>query len=139
MAGAGRGDTADSGSGAELYVVIGHAPRHLDRNVTLLGRVVQGMEHLSTLARGSGALGFYEDEQQYVPLRSVRVAADLPPAQRTELEVLRTGTPTFEALVEARRTRREAWFLNKPGHVDLCNVPLPVRAVAPPTGAPAAR
>lgn len=133
MVGAGRGNTEDSGSGAELYVVIGHSPRHLDRNVTLLGRVVQGMELLSTLPRGTGALGFYEDPKEHVPLRSVRLAADVPAADRVALEVLRTDTPTFEKLVDARRTRREEWFLNPVGKIELCNVPLPVRPVAPPT------
>ncbi|HET9765328.1 MAG TPA: peptidylprolyl isomerase [Thermoanaerobaculia bacterium] len=138
MVGAGRGNTSDSGSGAELYVVIGHSPRHLDRNVTLLGRVVKGMELLTTLPRGTGGLGFYEEESQYVPLRSVRVAADVPAAERTELEVLRTDTPTFAALVDSRRTRREDWFLNKSGKIELCNVPLPVRPAATPAAKPAA-
>ncbi|HEV8632601.1 MAG TPA: peptidylprolyl isomerase [Thermoanaerobaculia bacterium] len=132
MVGAGRGNTADSGSGAELYVVIGHSPRHLDRNVTLLGRVVQGMELLSTLPRGGGALGFYEDPKQLVPLRSIRVAADVPEAERSKLEVLRTDTATFTKLVDARRTRREDWFLDKVGKIELCNVPLPVRPLPPP-------
>lgn len=133
MLGAGRGDSADSGSGAELYVVIGHSPRHLDRNVTLLGRVVQGMELLSTLPRGSGPLGFYETAAERLPIRAIRVAADVPAAERTPLEVLRTDTATWEALVAARRHRRESWFLDPVGHVELCNVPLPVRApVAPP-------
>ncbi|HEX6200452.1 MAG TPA: peptidylprolyl isomerase [Thermoanaerobaculia bacterium] len=132
MVGAGRGDTADSGSGAELYVVIGHSPRHLDRNVTLLGRVVRGMEVLSTLPRGTGALGFYEDPAEHVPVRSVKVAADLPAAERTPLELLRTDTATFEAWIASRRHRRESWFLDPVGRIELCNVPLPVRA-PPPT------
>ncbi|HXT52216.1 MAG TPA: peptidylprolyl isomerase [Thermoanaerobaculia bacterium] len=137
MVGAGRGNTADSGSGAELYVVIGHSPRHLDRNVTLLGRVVKGMELLTTLPRGTGGLGFYEEESQFVPLRSVRVAADVPAAEREALEVLRTDTSTFAELVDSRRTRREDWFLNKGGKIELCNVPLPVRPVQAPAAKPA--
>jgi peptidylprolyl isomerase len=132
MVGAGRGDTADSGGGAELYVVIGHAPRHLDKNVTLVGRVLQGIEHLSTLPRGTGPLGFYEKPSQYVPLVAVRIAADLPVAQRSALQVLRTDTPTFAAYLEARRTRREDWFIDKAGHIELCNLPTPVRS-APET------
>ena len=135
MVGAGRGDSADSGSGAELYVVIGHAPRHLDRNVTLLGRVVRGMEALSTLPRGTGALGFYEDPAEHVPVASIRVAADLPEAARTPLELLRTDTATFAAWVAARRHRREGWFLDPVGKIELCNVPLPVREPPPPEGA----
>jgi peptidylprolyl isomerase len=127
MLGAGRDVASDSGAGTDLYVVIGHAPRHLDRNVTLLGRVVQGMELLSTLPRGSGALGFYDKAEQRVPVRAVRVAADVPAAERTPLEVLRTDTPAFAAMVASRRHRREEWFKDPAGHIELCNVPIPVR------------
>lgn len=136
MLGAGRETAADSGGGTELYVVIGHSPRHLDRNVTLFGRVLSGMERLTSLPRGSGALGFYEKAEERVPIRRVRVAADVPPAERTALEILRTDTPTFTALVEARRNRREEWFLRPAGHIELCNVPLVVRPKAgrPPAG-----
>jgi peptidylprolyl isomerase len=128
MVGAGRDDAADSGNGSELYVVIGHAPRHLDRNVTLVGRVVKGIEILSVLPRGTGALGFYEKPEHHVPIASIKVAADVPEATRTHLEILRTDTATFTALVESRRHRRESWFLHPAGNIELCNVPLPVRA-----------
>lgn len=128
MVGAGRGDETDSGTGAELYTVIGQAPRQLDRNITVVGRVVQGMEYLSALPRGTGALGFYEDARQRVPVTSVRVAADLPnggPAGR--LEALRTDSASFSALTEARRNRRDAWYKVPAGHIDVCSVLLPVR------------
>ena len=82
---------------------------------------------LSALPRGTGALGFYEKPEQRVPIKSMRVAADVPASQRAELEVLRTDTPTFTAYVEARRNRREEWFKVPAGHVDVCNVPIPVR------------
>jgi peptidylprolyl isomerase len=128
---------ADSGGGAQLYVVIGHSPRHLDRNVTLLGRVVKGMELLSAMPRGSGALGFYEKPEQRVPIRAVRVAADVPPAERVPLEIFRTDTPAFAALIEARRNRREEWFLDPVGAIELCNVPVPVRVAESPKPTPA--
>jgi len=127
MIGAGRGDTADSGGGTEIYVVIGHAPRHLDRNCTLFGRVVQGMEYFSSLPRARGAMGFIEKPEEQIPIRSMRVAADVPLAERSDLELLRTDTETFRRLIQARRDRSEEWFLNKPGRVEVCNVPLPVR------------
>jgi peptidylprolyl isomerase len=127
MVGAGRDNGADTGGGAELYAVIGHAPRHLDRNVTIFGRVVEGIERFSTLPRGTAALGFYETARERMPVRRVRVAADLPAADRPALEVLRTDTETFAALVESRRNRRDEWFKATAGHIELCNVPLPVR------------
>ncbi|HET9793643.1 MAG TPA: peptidylprolyl isomerase [Thermoanaerobaculia bacterium] len=129
MVGVGRGDDPRSGNGSELYVVIGNAPRHLDRNITVVGRVVQGIELLSTLPRGSGPLGFYDKPSQFVPIRSLRMASDVPAAERTTLEALRTDTPTFAAWVESRRNRRESWFIRPAGYVELCNVPLPVRPV----------
>lgn len=128
MLGAGRENEPDSGGGTELYVVIGHAPRHLDRNVTLFGRVVDGVELLSAQPRGTGPLGFYEKPAERVPIREVRIAADLPPEERTPLEVLRTDTPTFQALVESRRNRTDEWFEVPAGRIEVCNVPLPVRA-----------
>ena len=127
MVGAGRDVASDSGNGAELYVVIGHAPRHLDRNVALVGRVLAGIELLSVLPRGTGPLGFYEKAEQRVPISRVRVAADLPVAERSRLEVMRTDTAAFTALVESRRNRSEEWFKQPAGHLELCNVPLPVR------------
>ena len=128
MVGAGRDDAADSGGGTELYVVIGHAPRHLDRNVTLVGRVLSGMEHLTTLPRGAGMMGFHERPEQRVPIRAIRLASDVPAADRSALEVFRTDTVAFQRLVESRRNRREPWFLEPTGRIELCNVPIPVRA-----------
>jgi len=130
MVGVGRAEAPDSGSGAELYVVTGHAPRHLDRNVTLVGRVIDGIEHLTTLPRGTGPLGFYADESQYVPLRGIRLGSDLPAAERLDVELLRTDTGTFGSLVEARRHRAEPWFVDPADAIEVCNVPLPARPAA---------
>ena len=127
MVGAGRGDTSDSGGGTEIYVVIGQVPRHLDRNCTLFGRVLQGIELLSSLPRASGPMGFYEKAEQYVPLKSIRVAADVPTAERSDLEIMRTDTKAFQQLIEARRNRSEEWFLFKAGRIELCNIPVPLR------------
>lgn len=127
MVGVGRDLDVESGSGAEMYVVIGHAPRHLDRNVALVGRVVKGMELLSGLPRGSAPLGFYAKAEATLPINSIKVAADVPPAERSNLEVIRTDTATFSALIESRRNRPEDFFKVQAGRIDLCNVPIAVR------------
>lgn len=125
--GAGRGLAPDSSTGAELYVVTGQSPRQLDRNITSVGRVLQGMEFLSVLPRGTGPLGFYEKTEQFAPIKSIALASSLPEAQRVKLEVFRTDTATFDALVESRRNRKDDFYLNQAGHIDLCNIPIPVR------------
>ena len=127
MVGVGRDMDVQSGSGAELYVVIGHAPRHLDRNVALVGRVLSGVELLASLPRGSETMGFYSKTETPTPIKSIRIAADVPEAERSHLEVIRTDSAAFAALIESRRNRPEEFFKTPAGHIDLCNVPIPVR------------
>ncbi|HTV50788.1 MAG TPA: peptidylprolyl isomerase [Steroidobacteraceae bacterium] len=131
MVGAGRDVDVDSGNGSELYAVIGQAPRQLDRNIALVGRVVQGMELLAALPRGKGELGFYDKQQPRPIIRAAHVAADVPVEQRTALEVLRTDSRSFAEWVESRRNRRDPWFKVPAGRIDVCNIPIPVRAARP--------
>ena len=128
MVGVGRNLSPDTGSGAELYTVIGHAPRHLDRNIALVGRVIEGIEHLSSLPRGTGALGFYESEAERTPIASVRIgneANDLP-----AFEYLSTESTSFAAYADARANRRDPFFNVPAGGADICNIPVPVRRAA---------
>ncbi len=125
--GAGRGNAPDSSNGTELYVVTGQSPRQLDLNITTVGRVLEGMHHLSAIPRSLAPGGFYTQPALRTPIRRVALAAALPEAERPRLQVMDTGSASFEALVEARRNRADAWYLRKAGHIDLCNVPVPVR------------
>lgn len=123
--GVGRNEPPDTGTGAELYAVIGHAPRQLDRNIAIVGRVIEGMEHLSTLPRGTGDLGFYRTAAERTPIRSVRLGtevADLP-----AFEYLGTESESFARYADARANRRDAFYIQPAGGVDICNVPVPVR------------
>ena len=128
--GVGRNMSPDTGSGAELYTVIGHAPRHLDRNIAVVGRVVSGIEHLSSLPRGTGALGFYEDEKERVAIASIRMANELPAADQPRFEYLSTESDSFARYADARANRRDPFFIKPAGGADICNIPVPVRAVA---------
>ena len=122
----------DSGNGSALYVAIGQPPRRLDRNLAVVGRVVAGMDELSALPRGHGPLGFYAHPKERTPILDIRVAADLPPAQRPNIEILRTDSQTFQTLLAATRNRHDAFYVTPPGKVDVCAVPVPVRDLAKP-------
>jgi peptidylprolyl isomerase len=125
MVGVGRGLSPDTGSGAELYTVIGHAPRHLDRNIALVGRVIEGMEHLSSLPRGTEVLGFYKTAEERTPIMSVQMGNEvngLPP-----FEYLSTESDSFARYADARANRRDAFFNVPAGGADICNIPVPVR------------
>ena len=125
MVGVGRGMPPDTGSGAELYTVIGHAPRHLDRNIALVGRVIAGIEHLSSLPRGTGDLGFYKTAAERTTISSIRPGTEIKDLPR--YQYLSTESATFAAYADARANRRDPFFIVPAGGADICNIPVPVR------------
>ena len=130
MVGVGRGLPPDTGSGAELYTVIGHGPRHLDRNIANIGRVLEGMDVLTALPRGTeNGLGFYKPGVARPTIVTARLAADMPAADRPGFEILRSDAPSFAAWVTARANRQDDFFIRPAGAIDICNALPPVRAV----------
>jgi len=125
--GAGRNNAPDSSIGAELYVVTGQSPRALDHQLSVVGRVVKGMELLSVIPRGPAPMGFYTDPKLRTPIVSIKLASEVPVEQRTPLQLLRTDSQAFIDATEARRNRKDDFYTDPPGHIDLCNVSLPVR------------
>lgn len=130
--GVGRDLAPDTGTGGELYAVIGHGPRHLDRNIANVGRVVDGMGALAARPRGTGNLGFYQVErgERPIPIARIRVAADMPEAERPRFEVMRTDSEAFGRYLTGRANRGGTFFNRPAGGVDICNAPVPVRRKA---------
>ena len=131
MVGVGRDLNPDTGTGAELYVVIGQPPRWLDRNIALVGRVVSGVEALSSLPRGTGKLGFYTAPAQRTPIRQVRLGSDMPADDQPNLQQLRPENATYGLWVQAEANRQNSFFLHPAGALDVCNALPPVQARAP--------
>jgi len=127
MVGVGRDLSPDTGTGGELYAVIGHATRHLDRNIALVGRIISGIDQMSSLPRGTEALGFYKERSSDAPIVRARLAADLPAAERPRFEYL--AGPSFAAYLHARKNRQDDFFIRPAGGADLCNINVPVREV----------
>ena len=133
MVGVARDADPQTGSGSSLYAVIGQAPRRLDHNLAIAGRVLQGMPLLSALPRGAEPMGFYTKPAQRVPITSVRLAADVPASERVPIEVLRTDSPTFAALIDAKRHGHNAFYPTPVGKLDVCGIEAPVREVKAPS------
>lgn len=129
--GVGRDLAPSTGTGGELYAVIGHSPRPLDRNIANVGRVIEGIALLSARPRGTGNLGFYEASrgETPIPIARIRLAADMPEAERPRFEALRSDTATFDRYVAGRANRGGPFFRVPQGGVDICNVNVPVRRV----------
>lgn len=128
--GVGRGLSPDTGMGGELYAVIGHGPRALDRVIANVGRVVSGIENLSSLPRGTEALGFYKERSMDVPIASVRLASTMPEAERPKFEYLDEKSRSFAAWLNVKKNRQDDFYIHPAGGVDLCNATVPVRPAA---------
>ena len=128
--GVGRDLSPDTGTGGELYAVIGNAPRQLDRVIAVVGRVVDGIDRLSSLPRGTEALGFYKDKAQYVPITGIRLASDMPETERPSYEYMDTASAVFASYLKVRANRHDDFYIRPAGGVDLCNVQVPVRKKA---------
>jgi peptidylprolyl isomerase len=128
--GVGRDMSPDTGTGGELYAAIGHAPRHLDRNIAVVGRVIEGIDRLSSLPRGTEALGFYKERSQDMPITSARLATEIPAGERPRFEYLDTDSASFASYLRVRANRRDDFYIRPAGGVDLCNVQVPVRRSA---------
>ncbi len=122
----GREDGRDTAS-TEFYVAL-QPQRYLDRNLSVFGRVIDGMEHLQALRRVAPPQSKVDDLGEKII--SFRVAADIPESDRVAWEILDSARPAFAAYAEARRNRPESFFHFRAGHLDICQLPVPVRKKA---------
>ena len=125
--GVGRDLSPDTGTGGELYAVIGHGPRHLDRNIALVGRVIEGIDRLSSLRRGTEALGFYKERSEDMPIVGARLASQIGTGERPSFQYMDTRSASFAQYLRLRANRRDQFYIRPAGGVDLCNAPVPVR------------
>ena len=128
--GVGRDLSPDTGTGGELYAIIGQPTRHMDRNLAVVGRVIDGIDKLSSLPRGTEALGFYKDKSHHLPITALRLASQMPEGQRPAYEYMDTASRTFADYLHLRANRHDAFYIRPAGGVDLCNVQVPVRKKA---------
>ncbi|MGA4607411.1 peptidylprolyl isomerase [Pseudoalteromonas maricaloris] len=111
-----RTNDTDSG-GTEFYITL-TPQRYLDKNTTVFGQLLSGMEHVQHLDRKPVA------GQAYNVIKGVTVLADVKGAP--SFKRLKTNTPIFESLIAARKNRAGDWFVDTPNHTDICSVPVPV-------------
>jgi len=127
-----RNDDPDSGS-TDFYIVIGQAPRYLDRNLTVFGRVVWGMDVVQRIKRGPALKnGIIEDDLEQSWIKQVRLASSLETAQRLDIYIADTNSEGFVKMLDGRRDRKQKFFHRKPPEVlDVCQVPVPARLEKP--------
>lgn len=112
-------DPPDAGTGAEISIVTGEAARSLDMTFGMVGRVIDGLEHVTNLPLGTAAGGFYADKSEHIPITSIRLASELPVAEQPRYEYLASYSPSLLQYIEAHG-----------GYGNICSIPVPIRKVA---------
>lgn len=109
-------DPPDTGSGTELSVVTGEEARGLDTKFGNIGRVIDGIDYLINLPEGDKATGgFYKNKIDYIPIKSVRLASELPLDQQPNYKYLASTSPYLLQYIKAHG-----------GYGNICTVPVPI-------------
>ncbi len=110
MARAARPDSANS----QFFLMIGDARLSLDRRYTAWGWIVDGFNATRRINRG-------EPPNRPTPIVRMRIAADVPDAEKPKIEVLRTDSQAFMDFIETAGLVRDGFVR------DLCNIKPPKR------------
>ncbi|XOV81301.1 MAG: peptidylprolyl isomerase [Aestuariibacter sp.] len=123
-----RGTDANSAT-SDFYIVIGQAPRYLDRIMTVFGRVVFGFDKVQQIKRGkSSANGIIQDKEKRTHIKQMTLVTDLDKTLQPKVEVLKTAGEAFATRIASRKHRSHAFFFKTPPAVlDVCQIPLPVK------------
>ncbi len=124
-------DTDPNSGLTEFYIVL-DAQRYLDRNLTVFGRVIKGMDIVQKLTRGDKdvAGGVIQPPTKPDKMFSFLMASDISEAERPILEVMKTDSSAFARALDGQRIRKDPFFYNTPPEVvDLCDADIPVRQI----------
>lgn len=129
-----RSNEPDSAAN-HFYVVLGHAPRHLDRNMTIFGRVIKGMEHLQALPRGSvEAGGVIQSNKPRGSIKKAELFSMIDSQERPSIRIQKTtGAAYTKRLTEARARNNEFFIYKGNGALDICYYPPRVEMTLPET------
>ena len=125
--GVARDALPNTGSGSELFTPISGAARRLDRNYTIVGRIIEGMKYLSALPRSDAAMGVYATAPERTAIVSVRLASEVPAAERPRFEYRSTDNARFAAFIRLRENPAPPTV--GLGGIDICDLPLAARRV----------
>jgi peptidylprolyl isomerase len=111
VAGMARGEDPDSAN-SQFFLMRQTYPS-LEKRYTVWGRVISGLDVVRKIKTGEPVV----DPDK---MTRVQVLADIPAAQRPNIEVLNTAGPRFQAAIEQARRAKGADF-------SACDIDIPVR------------
>ncbi|MDN4501572.1 peptidylprolyl isomerase [Alteromonadaceae bacterium BrNp21-10] len=116
-----RSNDKDSAT-TDFYITIGQGPRHLDRNMSVFGRVIWGMQHIQSVNRGDPEKsGVIEDSEQRSKILWASLGTDTPAGQQLPIQIQNEWGNTYQQWLQGKRDMQEDFFHYKGnGKVDIC-------------------
>ena len=117
-----RNNEADSAT-TEFYIVIGQAPRHLDRNMSVFGQVVYGLQNVQAMHRGDPAVGggVIENKDKRTVIVSAKLGAQVPPSEQLQIVRDTAASDAFQQrLSSARSLDNPFYHYSGTGNIDVC-------------------
>ncbi len=112
----GMAHSFDPNSGNSQFFLMRGANAQLEKSYTAFGTVIYGMDVVRKIKIG-------EPPVNPDKMLKVRVLADIPAAERPQIEVMDTTSPQFQSVIDAVRDDKGATF-------SACDVPVPSRNLA---------
>ena len=109
--------TSDPNSANSQFFLMRDIAQHLDAQYSIWGNTVLGHEHLTKIKVGSKG-----EDANFVPdvMNKVRVAADIPAAERVKVQVLKTDSPAFKNYLKSQKKSDGTY-------PDICDIRIPTR------------
>jgi len=107
--------TAPDSANSQFFLMIGDSRLNLDRRYTAWGWIVDGFEASRRIVRG-------EPPPRPTPIIRVRVEADIPQAERKDIQVMKTDNQIFTDYLKARELLSDTNYVK-----DICEIKVPVK------------
>lgn len=109
--------TSDPNSANSQFFLMRDIAQHLDAQYSIWGNTVFGHEHLTKIKVGSKG-----ENPNFVPdvMNKVRLAADVPEAERVKVQVLKTDSPAFKNYLKTQKKADGTY-------PDICDIRVPSR------------
>lgn len=114
-------DNDINSASTEFFITIGQAPRYLDKNITVFGRVLEGIEHVNRLDRTA------RNDEVFNLITDIQVLKDINNSDKSVFKVMKTDSQAFKNLIAARKNRSEPWFIHTANYIDVCAVAIPTK------------
>ncbi|WOH39153.1 peptidylprolyl isomerase [Thalassotalea fonticola] len=123
-----RGLHPNSGT-TDFAIMFGTPPRHLDRNMSVFGRIIVGWEHFYQVKRGpKDAGGVFKDTNKASHIVKAYLGSSLDLEKQQSVFIENTATPAFKQRIEKRRKLDNDFYQYKGnGNMDVCYFPVKIK------------